>query len=89
MRRSHNALPDSHWTNRLNENLLIYRLIYRPPSGDGIEPCAPYRPKRRPYKAKDRTPLHWNGTTPFLKWLRFGESAKKRCDGYSMKKMEC
>jgi hypothetical protein len=89
MRGTHDALPDSHWTNLPNENLLIYRLIYRPPSGDGIEPCAPYRPKRRPYKARDCTPWLSNGITPFLKWLSFGESARKRCDVYSTEKMEC
>lgn len=85
MRGTHNAVPDSHWTNRLNEN----PLICCPPSGDGIEPCAPYRPKRRPNKAKDCTPWLSNGTTPSRKWLPFGESAKKRCDLYSTEEMEC
>jgi hypothetical protein len=66
---------------RLRRRMPFLRMLRRPSrtSGfQGIEPCTLYRPTRRPYKAKDHTPLLWNGTTPCLKSPSCGLSVKER-----------
>ena len=84
MSQRHNAVPNTHWTNPADKNLLTKTCF----SGDKKK-CTLSQPKERPYRAKASTPLPWKGTIPFPRLRPFGESARKLCAGYSTGKTAC